>query len=80
MAGPIERTLVMGSAARAVLEAAGGADLIVVGSRQQSIAGCLFLGSVSLQVTHHADCPVVVVPPGLTTRTSWPQEQEGQRQ
>jgi nucleotide-binding universal stress UspA family protein len=26
-------------------------------------AGCLFLGSVSLQVTHHAECPVVVVPP-----------------
>ena len=64
LAGPIERTLVMGSAARAVLEAAGGAELIVVGSRQQSVAGCLFLGSVSLQVTHHADCPVVVVPPG----------------
>jgi nucleotide-binding universal stress UspA family protein len=63
LAGPIGRTLVMGTAARAVLEVAEGADLIVVGSRQQGAAGCLFLGSVSLQVTHHAECPVVVVPP-----------------
>jgi nucleotide-binding universal stress UspA family protein len=63
LAGPIERTLVMGTAARAVLETAEGADLVVIGSRQQSAAGSLFLGSVSLQVTHHAECPVVVVPP-----------------
>ena len=52
-----------------ILDVADGADLIVVGSRQQSAAGCLFLGSTSLQVTHHADCPVVVVPPiDLTAR------------
>jgi nucleotide-binding universal stress UspA family protein len=63
LAGRIDRTLVMGTAARAVLETAEGADVIVVGSRQQSVAGWLFLGSVSLQVTHHAECPVVVVPP-----------------
>ena len=63
LSGPIERTLVMGTAARAVLETAEGADLVVIGSRQQSVAGSLFLGSVSLQVTHHAECPVVVVPP-----------------
>jgi nucleotide-binding universal stress UspA family protein len=63
LAGRIERTLVMGTAARAVLETAEGAGLVVIGSRQQSAAGSLFLGSVSLQVTHHAECPVVVVPP-----------------
>ncbi|MET0726861.1 MAG: universal stress protein [Acidimicrobiales bacterium] len=63
LAAPIEGLLVLGSAGRAVLDVADGADLIVVGSRQQSAAGCLFLGSTSLQVTHHADCPVVVVPP-----------------
>ena len=61
---PVEPMLVLGSAGRAVLDTAKGADLIVVGSRQQSAAGCLFLGSTSLQVTHHAECPVVVVPPG----------------
>lgn len=63
LAGRIERTLVMGTTARAVLESAEGADLVVIGSRQRSAAGSLFLGSVSLQVTHHAECPVVVVPP-----------------
>ncbi len=63
LASPVEGTLVLGSAGRSILEAAKDADLIVVGSRQQSAAGCLFLGSVSLQVTHHANCPVVVVPP-----------------
>ncbi len=63
LAEPIEGLLVLGSAGRAVVDVAEGADLIVVGSRQQSAAGCLFLGSTSLQVTHHADCPVVVVPP-----------------
>ena len=63
LADPIQGLLVLGSAGRAVLDVAEGADLIVVGSRQQSAAGCLFLGSTSLQVTHHADCPVVVVPP-----------------
>ena len=63
LADPIEGLLVLGSAGHAVLDVAEGADLVVVGSRQQSAAGCLFLGSTSLQVTHHADCPVVVVPP-----------------
>ena len=63
LADPIQGLLVLGSAGRAVLDVAEGADLIVVGSRQQSAAGCLFLGSTSLQVSHHADCPVVVVPP-----------------
>jgi nucleotide-binding universal stress UspA family protein len=60
---PISPMLAMGSATRALLDTAEGADLIVVGTRHQSVAGCLFLGSVSLQVTHHATCPVVVVPP-----------------
>lgn len=63
LASPIEAVLVMGTAAASVLEVAEDADLIVVGSRQQSAAGCLFLGSVSIQLTDHAACPVVVVPP-----------------
>jgi len=63
LTSPIEAMLVMGTPAKAVLDTAKGADLVVVGSRQQSAAGCLFLGSTSLQVTHHAPCPVVVIPP-----------------
>lgn len=62
LSGPIESRLVLGTPGHAVLGAAEDADLIVVGSRQHSAAGCLFLGSVSLQITHHAACPVIVVP------------------
>jgi nucleotide-binding universal stress UspA family protein len=61
---PLEPVLSLRTPGRAVLEAAEQADLIVVGSRQQSAAGCLILGSTSIQIAHHAPCPVVVVPPG----------------
>jgi len=38
-----------------------GADLIVVGTRRQGPIGRLLAGSVSTQVVHHADRPVLVV-------------------
>lgn len=37
------------------------ADLIVIGSRGRSIFTKLMLGSVTIQVLNHADCPVTVV-------------------
>ena len=49
--------------ARALLDAAGRADLIVVGSRGLGGFRGLLLGSVSQQCAHHAPCPVVIVPP-----------------
>ena len=53
--------VVQGNAAQALLEAARGAELLVVGSRGHgSLTGAL-LGSVSQQCVHHASCPVVVV-------------------
>ena len=45
-----------------LLRAAEGADMIVVGSRGAGGFKRLLLGSVSTQVTHHAHCPVVVIP------------------
>lgn len=53
---------VNGVPAEELIRAAEGADLLVVGSRGSGGFGQLRLGSVSSQVTHHAPCPVVVVP------------------
>lgn len=60
----IERRVVRDGAANAILEAAEGADLLVVGSRGRGGFAGLLLGSVSQQVVHHARCPVVVIPEG----------------
>ena len=53
---------VTGLPGEALLQAAAGADMLVVGSRGAGGFKRLLLGSVSTQVTHHARCPVVVVP------------------
>jgi len=52
-----------GPAATILLEAARGADLLVVGSRGLGGFAGLLLGSVSSKVAHYAACPVVIVRP-----------------
>lgn len=56
-----EHHLVHGSAARAILDEAENATLVVVGARGLGGFTGLLLGSVSHQVAHHAPCPVVIV-------------------
>ena len=48
------------SPAKALLDAARDADLLVVGSHGHGLSGRLFLGSVSLECAQHAACPVVI--------------------
>jgi nucleotide-binding universal stress UspA family protein len=55
---------VTGFPAEELLRAAAGADMIVIGSRGAGGFRRLRLGSVASQVTHHAHCPVVVIPAG----------------
>jgi nucleotide-binding universal stress UspA family protein len=59
----IERRVVMGEASNVILQAAEGADELVVGSRGHGALLGLLLGSVASQCARHATCPVVIVHP-----------------
>ncbi|MGX6608454.1 universal stress protein [Micromonosporaceae bacterium Da 78-11] len=54
--------VVQGHPAEALLLAAAGAQLLVVGSRGHGTFAGIILGSVSQHCVQHAPCPVVVVP------------------
>jgi nucleotide-binding universal stress UspA family protein len=57
----VERQAVEGHPADVLVEAARGAELLVVGSRGRGGFTGLLLGSVSQACAHHASCPVVIV-------------------
>lgn len=58
----VERRVVEGPAAAALVEASEGADLLVVGSRGHGGLRGALLGSVGEQCARHARCPVAIVP------------------
>lgn len=58
----VRQHVVNDHAAHAILKAADGAALVVVGSRGHGGVAGRLLGSVSQQVVAHAPCPVMVVP------------------
>lgn len=53
---------VSGLPGQELIRASQDADLVVVGARGTSPITRLLVGSVSIEVLHHAHCPVVVVP------------------
>lgn len=58
----VEQRIAHGDAATALLDAARGADLLVLGNhRRGALAGAL-VGSVAQHCAHHAGCPLVLVP------------------
>ena len=59
----VERQVIEGDAADALMCAAGPGDLLVVGSGGHEVVTDLLLGSVSQRCVHHAARPVVVVHP-----------------
>lgn len=56
------RTARCGSTAPELLDAAKGADMLVVGSRGRGGFMSMLLGSTSMHCVQHAPCPVVVIP------------------
>jgi nucleotide-binding universal stress UspA family protein len=55
-------TVAAGDAAEELVRASHDADMLVLGSRGSGGFTRLLMGSVSSQVTHHASCPVVIIP------------------
>ncbi|MEW1653720.1 universal stress protein [Streptomyces sp. NPDC093707] len=61
---PVQRTVLPDSPARAVVEAARGAGLLVVGRRPHRRLPAPRIGPVAHSAIHHVTCPVAVVPHG----------------
>ncbi len=58
----VVRRVVEGTSADVLVAESQDADLLIVGSRGLGGFTGLLLGSVSQQCSHHASCPVVIIP------------------
>ncbi len=61
----VSTTVFQGNAAQALLDAAKGADLLVVGSRGHGGFSGALLGSVSQHCAHYSPCPIVIIRNGV---------------
>lgn len=61
----VRERLVRGNAAEVLVDAAQGAEMLVVGSRGHGSFRRALLGSVSQQVAYHAPCPVTIIRPDM---------------
>ncbi|GAA0927595.1 universal stress protein [Kribbella koreensis] len=59
----VETVLLEGTPAPELIEETSQARMLVLGTRGLGGFGAMILGSVAVQVSAHANCPVVVVPP-----------------
>ncbi|GAA2607940.1 universal stress protein [Paractinoplanes durhamensis] len=57
----VETVLTQDSAASALVRGSRDNQLVVVGMRERANSGETVLGSVGLQLIHHAQCPVLIV-------------------
>jgi nucleotide-binding universal stress UspA family protein len=57
----VRSRVAVGHASQVLLDAAAGADLLVVGSRGHGSFADALLGSVSQNCVHHARCPVLIM-------------------
>ncbi|UNK44263.1 universal stress protein [Arthrobacter sulfonylureivorans] len=58
----VRTRLVEGNAKVSLIEASGGADMLILGRRGSGGFSGLHIGSVSSSCVAHAECPVLVVP------------------
>lgn len=65
----VETSLIGGAAAKTLVDAAQDTRLVVLGSRGLGGWSGLMIGSVAVQVTTHATCPVVVIPHDFQPQT-----------
>ncbi|MPY94990.1 MAG: universal stress protein [Acidimicrobiia bacterium] len=68
----VDPFVAQGPAGGILVDRSEGAELVVVGARGHGAVTSLLLGSVSQHVTHHAKCPVVIIPHAAVPDTAVP--------